>query len=90
MGSCDYDDFCNQWPYPSPCPSVYVQNGIPCSCPIEDGFYHLPQSKLMYLDKGQAPSWLENGDYRINVVVKSADSSQTLACVNMWMSVKAN
>jgi ganglioside GM2 activator len=90
MGSCSFSDVCSQWPIPSPCPAAYTANHIPCSCPFKAGRYSLPLSKLFALQKGLVPSWLEEGIYKTTVQISSADSSSTLMCAVMYMTVQSS
>ncbi|KAK7094624.1 ganglioside GM2 activator-like [Littorina saxatilis] len=42
FGSCTYDDFCQILSKSSSCPPPFIQNKVPCKCPIPIGNYTLP------------------------------------------------
>ncbi|KAH1166641.1 hypothetical protein KIL84_015813 [Mauremys mutica] len=88
IGSCTYDGLCrildNAIPPGSPCPEPLLSYGIPCHCPFKPGSYSLPSSEF-YLPIIQLPSWLTNGDYRVQVVLSSG--AKQLACAQVALSL---
>uniref|UniRef100_A0A452HZ40 MD-2-related lipid-recognition domain-containing protein n=1 Tax=Gopherus agassizii TaxID=38772 RepID=A0A452HZ40_9SAUR len=88
IGSCTYDGLCgildNVIPPGSPCPEPLLSYGIPCHCPFQKGSYSLPSSEF-YLPTTELPSWLTNGDYRVQVVLSSG--AKQLACVQVALSL---
>ena len=88
FGSCDYRDFCSHWPLPGPdCPNAFVQNKIPCSCPIPAGSYNLPYSDLGRFTTSSIPSWLENGMYYVKSWIRDT-SGNTYICINMSLRLR--
>lgn len=87
IGSCNYDDFCAQMP--NPCPTVFKQQGINCTCPVGRGSYNVPVGPVLYMSSSAIPSWLESGDYWIEARVKDHSGSEIL-CIDVNLSLKAN
>ena len=88
MGSCDYDDFCQQWPIPGPeCPTAYQENGIPCNCPFAIGKYNLPSSVVGYIGASSMPKWLEKGQYHIKAWLSEPDNEFAL-CLQFNMNIR--
>ena len=86
QGSCDYPDFCDHWPLPSPCPPAYPQYGIPCTCPILQGDYNLPPSIVGHITS-IGPTWLDQGDFRLKAWITD-NSGRQLVCVQLNLSMK--
>ncbi|KAK7487418.1 hypothetical protein BaRGS_00021380 [Batillaria attramentaria] len=55
IGSCDYADFCQVLAMIGSCPQPFIDNGVPCHCPLPKGNYSLPGVSLD-LDIGILPS----------------------------------
>lgn len=91
MGSCHYQDACdilNQLiPPGQDCPEPLHTYGLPCHCPFQAGSYSLPQSDF-YLPHMDLPSWLTNGNYRVEGVLGSQD--QELGCLKIALSLHSN
>ncbi|NXW89682.1 SAP3 protein, partial [Alopecoenas beccarii] len=90
LGSCTYNDICtiidNLIPPGTPCPEPLLTYGIPCHCPFKAGSYSLPASDFDLPDV-ELPSWMTNGNYRIQAVASS--SGEELACVKLAFSLKS-
>nr|XP_003217536.1 PREDICTED: ganglioside GM2 activator [Anolis carolinensis] len=88
LGSCTYDDICAKLdaiiPPGQPCPEPLLTYGIPCHCPFKAGTYNLPSSEV-YIPDVDLPSFLTNGDYRIQVVLSNGD--QELSCSKISFSL---
>ncbi|XP_075756697.1 ganglioside GM2 activator [Pelodiscus sinensis] len=91
IGSCTYEDLCNildnAIPPGTPCPEPLLSYGLPCHCPFKQGSYSLPSSEF-YLPVIELPSWLTNGDYRIEGVM--SNGAQQLSCVKMALSLHSD
>ena len=74
---------------PNPCPTVFKQQGINCTCPIGQGTYNVPVGPVLYMSSSVIPSWLESGDYWIEARVKDHSGSEIL-CIDVNLSLKAN
>ncbi|XP_067422713.1 ganglioside GM2 activator [Emydura macquarii macquarii] len=88
IGSCTYDGLCNildmAIPPGTPCPEPLLSYGIPCHCPFKQGAYSLPPTDF-YLPALELPSWLTNGDYRVQATL--SHEGKQLACVNVVLSL---
>jgi len=90
VGSCDYPDFCQKWPLPSPCPEEYKKAGVPCQCPIGAGHYILPPAPILPIGGGTPlPKWLENGSYKLKAWVNDPSGAQQF-CLLLNLSLKAS
>lgn len=91
FGSCQYSDFCTLWPYPKPCPDIYTQYGVPCSCPFPANRYNFPEVVVgnATLPFSDIPKWLENGHYSIEAHLMN-QSSEELFCIQILMQMKIN
>ncbi|XP_048816056.1 ganglioside GM2 activator [Lagopus muta] len=90
LGSCTYDDVCtildDLIPPGTSCPEPLLTYGIPCHCPFKAGSYSLPTSDFT-LPEIELPSWLTNGNYRVQAVVSNND--EELACIKLGFSLKS-
>ncbi|KAH0629853.1 hypothetical protein JD844_012281 [Phrynosoma platyrhinos] len=90
IGSCTYEDVCALLdcliPPGQPCPEPLLSYGLPCHCPFKAGTYNLPPS-VIYIPQMDLPSFLTNGDYRIQVVMSIGD--QEISCVKLSFSLSA-
>ncbi|XP_075297926.1 ganglioside GM2 activator [Opisthocomus hoazin] len=90
LGSCTYDDVCtlldDAIPPGTSCPEPLLTYGIPCHCPFQEGSYSLPESNIE-LPEVELPSWLTNGNYRVQAVI-SSDGNQ-LACMKVTFSLQS-
>nr|XP_009940948.1 PREDICTED: ganglioside GM2 activator [Opisthocomus hoazin] len=90
LGSCTYDDVCTLLDDAIPpgtfCPEPLLTYGIPCHCPFQEGSYSLPESNIE-LPEVELPSWLTNGNYRVQAVI-SSDGNQ-LACMKVTFSLQS-
>ncbi|XP_040029698.2 ganglioside GM2 activator [Gasterosteus aculeatus] len=91
LGSCHYKDACdllNQLVPPGQdCPEPLHTYGLPCRCPFKAGSYSLPQSDF-YLPVMEVPSWLTNGNYRVQGVLGMQDKE--LGCLRVSLSLRSN
>ncbi|XP_013071759.2 ganglioside GM2 activator-like [Biomphalaria glabrata] len=46
IGSCEYDDLCQLLAQIGECPEPFVDAGVPCQCPFQQGQYALPQTEF--------------------------------------------
>ncbi|XP_042682206.1 ganglioside GM2 activator [Centrocercus urophasianus] len=90
LGSCTYDDVCtildDLIPPGTSCPEPLLTYGIPCHCPFKAGSYSLPTSDFT-LPEVELPSWLTNGNYRVQAVV--SNNGKELACIKLGFSLKS-
>ncbi|XP_049595310.1 ganglioside GM2 activator [Syngnathus scovelli] len=88
LGSCHYADVCdilNQLIPPGvDCPEPLHTYGLPCRCPFKPGSYALPQSDF-FLPFMDVPSWLTNGDYRLQGVL--GGGGEELGCLKVALSL---
>ncbi|RWS02154.1 ganglioside GM2 activator-like protein, partial [Dinothrombium tinctorium] len=89
VGSCEYKDFCAKWPFFERCPNAFKKYDIPCNCPISAGSYHLPLSFITKLDKGPIPKWMEDGKYKIKIVLSNPEGEQLL-CLAINLKLASN
>nr|XP_057913603.1 ganglioside GM2 activator [Doryrhamphus excisus] len=91
VGSCHYRDVCdvlNQLIPPGhDCPEPLHTYGLPCRCPFHAGSYSLPESDffLPYMD---LPSWLTNGNYRLQGVLGGGGNE--LGCLKVALSISSD
>ncbi|KAM9376768.1 ganglioside GM2 activator-like [Pholidichthys leucotaenia] len=88
IGSCHYSDGCdllNQLiPPGQDCPEPLHTYGLPCHCPFKAGSYYLPSSDF-YVPEVELPSWLTNGNYRVQGVLGMKDNE--LGCLQVSVSI---
>ncbi|XP_026186967.1 ganglioside GM2 activator [Mastacembelus armatus] len=91
LGSCHYQDVCdilNQLiPPGQDCPEPLHTYGLPCHCPFKAGSYSLPKSDF-YLPDMDLPSWLTNGNYRVQGVLGS--QGKELGCLKIAFSLHSS
>lgn len=91
LGSCHYKDACdllNQLiPPGQDCPEPLHTYGLPCRCPFKAGSYSLPESDF-YLPYMDLPSWLTNGNYRVQGVLGS--EGKELGCLKVALSIHSD
>nr|XP_046262801.1 ganglioside GM2 activator [Scatophagus argus] len=91
LGSCHYADACdilNQLiPPGQDCPEPLHTYGLPCRCPFKAGSYSLPQSDF-YLPHMDLPSWLTNGNYRVQGVL--GVQGRELGCLKVALSLHSD
>ncbi|PIK46346.1 hypothetical protein BSL78_16795 [Apostichopus japonicus] len=87
LGSCTYVDGCSMIPFKAgqPCPAPLSTYNLPCTCPFQQGTYHLPKSTVEIPQTG-LPEWLTDGDYKINVQLYDTSDAQ-LACFDIVVSL---
>lgn len=71
-------DLCDVWPLPGPsCPPVYVEEGIPCSCPIHAGSYKIASlSPIGFLYDLGYPKLVERGRFWAQIDVKDKEGNK--------------
>lgn len=90
FGSCEYHDFCSEWPVPGPdCLQVYQSHGIPCKCPFVVGNYTLPVSMITYVKGSQLPKWLEDGEYWVRASLANNGRDNAL-CIELFIEVTSS
>ncbi|XP_054453874.1 ganglioside GM2 activator [Anoplopoma fimbria] len=91
LGSCHYKDVCDLLtqliPPGQDCPEPLHTYGLPCHCPFKAGSYSLPQSDF-YLPIMDLPSWLTNGNYRVQGVLGTGDNE--LGCLKVSLSLRSD
>ncbi|XP_034399984.1 ganglioside GM2 activator [Cyclopterus lumpus] len=91
VGSCHYKDVCDLLtqliPPGQDCPEPLHTYGLPCRCPFKAGSYSLPPSDFD-LPVMDLPSWLTNGDYRVQGVLGSRD--RELGCLKLSLSLRSD
>ncbi|XP_061690773.1 ganglioside GM2 activator [Syngnathoides biaculeatus] len=89
LGSCHYPDACDLLsqliPPGQDCPEPLHTYGLPCRCPFKPGSYALPQSDF-FLPFMDVPSWLSNGDYRLQGVLSDGNGEE-LGCLQVALSL---
>ncbi|XP_019726985.1 ganglioside GM2 activator [Hippocampus comes] len=89
MGSCHYADACDILtqliPPGQDCPEPLHTYGLPCHCPFKPGSYALPESDF-FLPFVDVPSWLTNGDYRLQGVLGGSGGTE-LGCLKVALSL---
>ncbi|XP_065347547.1 ganglioside GM2 activator-like [Cloeon dipterum] len=76
FGSCTYEDVCSLTPYPDDCPEYFVDNNLPCHCPLTEGVVNVDNlTTTLYMS---VPEWLEKGNYMAHVQFSHHDTK--LAC----------
>ncbi|KDR17702.1 ganglioside GM2 activator-like [Zootermopsis nevadensis] len=78
FGSCTYEDLCIYgYDEDTTCPESFVQDHVPCRCPIKKGLYNIPSDLRI-----QAPStrWgaLVNGKYK--AIVQFVHNNSEIGC----------
>ncbi|XP_077430628.1 ganglioside GM2 activator [Vanacampus margaritifer] len=88
LGSCHYADACdilNQLiPPGQDCPEPLHTYGLPCHCPFKPGSYALPESDF-FLPFMDVPSWLTNGEYRLQGVM--GGGGEELGCLKVALAL---
>ena len=84
IGSCDYDDVCQEFRPREVCPPPLGPAGIPCTCPIPSGAYKLPLTTVPTTVPKELPKELGDGNYRVAVTMKDAEGS--VACYDVEFS----
>lgn len=84
IGSCDYDDVCQEFKPRSVCPPPLGPAGVPCKCPIPAGDYSLPPALVSTAVPKELPKELGDGNYRVAVTMK--DPAGSVACYNVEFS----
>ncbi|KAK9518544.1 hypothetical protein VZT92_023850 [Zoarces viviparus] len=91
VGSCHYEDLCDLLtqlvPPGQDCPEPLHTYGLPCRCPFKAGSYSLPESDF-YLPFMDLPSWLTNGNYRLQGVLGLQDKQ--LGCLQVSLSLRSD
>ncbi|XP_073677194.1 ganglioside GM2 activator [Garra rufa] len=91
IGSCHYPNACDLLdqliPPGQDCPEPLHTYGLPCHCPFKAGDYALPSSEIVIPDV-ELPSWLTNGNYRVQGVLGSADKE--LGCLKIGFSLHSS
>jgi len=84
VGSCTYDacalleeNFGNGT---SGCPPQFVEQGLPCTCPVAPGQYVLDHAVFSIPEMSGVLSWLAEGDYKVEMKLVDNASGQTIAC----------
>ncbi|KAJ8982710.1 hypothetical protein NQ317_004520 [Molorchus minor] len=87
MGSCIYKDLCiHSIPANSSCPRQFINNNIPCRCPIPKGNYTIPTVQLQ-MDYWSLSS-IYTGKYWARVI--SANKGDNLACYEVYFNIYDN
>lgn len=87
FGSCIYEDLCNYgYDEDTTCPASFVQDRVPCRCPIEKGLYKIP-SDVRISAAGTRWMGLISGKYR--ATVKFTHSKSEMACYTASFTLKA-
>ncbi|CAD5116317.1 DgyrCDS5221 [Dimorphilus gyrociliatus] len=87
IGSCTYD-VCSMLKTIFPggkCPDVFVKAGVPCHCPFLKGNYSLKKANVFVNPSIKIPSWLEEGEYKIQLDV--SHQGKRLMCLKMDLSL---
>ncbi|GFG40498.1 hypothetical protein Cfor_06510 [Coptotermes formosanus] len=86
FGSCTYEDLCNYgYEEDTTCPASFVENHVPCRCPVPQGLYNIP-SDLRISEAGTRLGVFVKGKYHATVHVVRNQSE--LACYIASFTIK--
>eukprot|EP00049_Salpingoeca_infusionum_P022712 m.8301 g.8301 ORF g.8301 m.8301 type:complete len:206 (+) comp5342_c0_seq1:56-673(+) len=93
IGSCDYPDVCTlleKIPLKNgKCPDPLPSMGIPCRCPLSPFKFDVPATDISIPTlPPSVPSWLTNGDYKIQAEGKTSGGGQAF-CFELEVSLKS-
>ncbi|PNF21259.1 hypothetical protein B7P43_G02113 [Cryptotermes secundus] len=87
FGSCIYEDLCNYgYDEDTSCPASFVQDRVPCRCPVEKGLYKIPSDVRISAD-GNHWAGLVSGKYRATATF--THNKYEMACYTASFTLKA-
>ncbi|XP_018571623.1 ganglioside GM2 activator [Anoplophora glabripennis] len=86
VGSCTYDDLCiHSIPSNESCPKSFIDNNVPCRCPIPKGNYTIPSSLQFEIYPNDYSS-VYNGKYWTRATI--LHKNMNLACYEVYFTIE--
>ncbi|KAG5899961.1 hypothetical protein JTB14_034532 [Gonioctena quinquepunctata] len=89
VGSCVYEDLCEFGESENDvCPNNFLENNVPCRCPIPKGTYTLPHFLSLPLEPHFGYDSIVKGKYWAKIQLEQYGN--TLACYQIYFSIQDN